>query len=92
MIGIYQKLVEPLSPERLARLQRADLIAKHYSNLFPTPQSWKWFKRTRKSRLLAGGALIETTSGDLIDPALFALMLPELLVSARATAPQEAVK
>ena len=92
MIGIYQKLVEPLSPERLARLQRAEFIAKQYCNIFPTPESWKWFRRTRKSRLIAGGALIETTSGDLIDPALFASMLPELLVSSRAMASQEAAQ
>ena len=68
MIGIYQKLVEPLSPERLARLQRAEFIAKQYCNIFPTPESWKWFRRTRKSRLIAGGALIETICAATMNP------------------------
>lgn len=83
---IRQKKLESVSSDRLERLERAELTGKRYGNLFPTTQSWKWFRRTRKARLLAAGALIETTAGDLIDPLIFEALLPELLVNARDVA------
>jgi hypothetical protein len=79
---IYEKRNEPMTADRLQRLERADATGDRYRNLFPTAQSWKWFRRTRKARLKAAGALIETTAGDLIDPLIFEALLPELLASA----------
>jgi hypothetical protein len=71
----------PIAPEQLQRIVRADVIGQRYANLFPTAQSWKWFRRTRKAALLQSGALIQTTAGDMIDPALFEAVLPRLLVA-----------
>ncbi len=82
MTEIYEMRREALTSERLKRLERADATGERYRNLFPTLQSWKWFRRTRKARLKASGALIETTAGDLIDPVIFEALLPQLLMSA----------
>ncbi|MCU0510587.1 MAG: hypothetical protein MUC34_19895 [Anaerolineae bacterium] len=69
----------PLSAEQLRRIVRAEEVRRHYTNLFPTVQSWKWFRRTRKAAMLQAGALIQTTAGDMIDPVLFEALLPQLL-------------
>ena len=76
---IKEKRLVPLTPERLRRLERADKTRDRFINLFPTVQSWKWFRRTRKASLMACGALVETTAGDLIDPVIFERVLPNLL-------------
>ncbi|MCI1193865.1 hypothetical protein MOJ79_18690 [Calidifontimicrobium sp. SYSU G02091] len=79
MKTILERRLTPLTAERLQRLEKADATRRRYSNLFPTDQSWKWFRRTRKAAMLQAGALIQTTAGDLIDPIIFDRVLPNLL-------------
>lgn len=79
MTEVEQLVSRPIAPEQLRRMVRADEIGRRYQNLFPTPHSWKWFRRTRKAAMLRAGVLIQTTAGDMIDPVLFEALLPELL-------------
>ncbi|WP_119293482.1 hypothetical protein [Azohydromonas sediminis] len=80
MAEVRQVITRPIAQEQLRRIVRADEIGRRYENIFPTSQSWKWFRRTRKAAMLQAGALIQTTAGDMIDPVLFEAMLPELLM------------
>jgi len=75
---------QPVSPEKMTRLEKASSFRQRHSNLFPSLNSWRHFVRSRWDELLRRGLLVELTGGHYVDRHGLEAALPELLASRRS--------